>query len=249
MTARLTIAVQCHHFQKRLWWMLSSLACQTAAGAVIVDVAHVPGNGDPTTEEVCGLFPFARRRECPFDRSFQSRGLVRTSQLKDCRTEWLMFSDCDMVYHPEWVKGLLSELDAHHQDAPYMLSAGRISNAIADADSLVNAPAFRGYIIGDAFTRAAALPRIEMENVGAGYCQIVNVTHCPHAGYYVLRRNNPDWEWSTQGSNPKSDVQFRRRIESKAGPRQALPQWFTENWIHLNHRRDYDEKRHLEEQR
>jgi hypothetical protein len=33
------------------------------------------------------------------------------------------------------------------------------------------------------------------------------------------------------------------------GPRRMLPAWFTDNLIHLNHRRDKEFGRHLEEQR
>jgi len=103
-------------------------------------------------------------------------------------------------------------------------------------------------IVGGAFFKADKLQKRSMRNCGAGFCQIINVDHSPHEGYYVGIENR-DWDWIMRGSNPKSDMQFRRRISEKAGPRRGLPGWFSENAIHLNHDRDPEAGKHLENQR
>lgn len=247
----ITIAVQCHNFQRRFWWMLSSLAVQTAAASIVVDVAHVPGNGAPTTEEVCAIFPeLVRRSEFEFDAKFRARGLVRNVQMSECQTEWIMFADCDMVYHPTYFENLLAHLAAHHPEARHMIGSGRTSNPIGEADALVDgsAPIWPRPII-EPFQQASRLARVAMENVGAGYCQIVSMKHGAHGGYYVRPEECRDWPWERRGSNFVSDVRFRKRMVEAAGMWKALPQWFSDNAIHLNHARDLDHGRHLTEQR
>lgn len=256
MNPVITIAVQCHNFQKRLCWMLSSLAQQTQPELVQVDVACMIKNGQPTTEDVCEVFQdqgllYWLSAWTDYDK-FQRRGLVRNYQLKECETEWLMFGDCDMVYHPTYFDRLMEFL-AGHANATYMLSTGRTSNPKELTDKMVDkaftidSRAAREVV--SAFEQANALPKRPMRNCGAGFSQIINVKHCPHGGYYVTQEDCRDWDWAKSGSNPKSDMQFRRRIGKMGGPLVKLPIWFSENAIHLNHDRDPEAGRHLEHQR
>lgn len=248
----ITIAIQCHNFQHRLCWMLSSLVQQTQPGLVAVDIAHVRGNGNPTTEKVLALFSetLAIRSSAWDDFSkFQLRGLVRNRQIMECSTEWLMFGDSDMVYHPDYFNRLITELGHSHREARYMISSGRTSNPSGLTNFMVTDLADRYPItIAESFRRSDALVKRPMRNVGAGFCQLINMRHCPHGGYYVKPEENRDWRWS-RGSNPKSDMQFRRRIGRDGGARQKLPHWFSENAIHLNHDRDPEAGKHLETQR
>jgi hypothetical protein len=253
MTPRLTIAVQCHNFQRRFNWMMSSLAQQTKTDLVFVLVAHVMGNGKPTTEHVCSQFlgrVAYSLQPYPNITEFQYRGLIRNRQLTECPTEWLMFGDCDMVYHPEYFERLLVLLDEQHRNAPYMLSSGRrsqppeqkdLTNALVDSSDCFEE-------IPNAFEQAATLPAKHMPNVGAGFCQLINVKHCPHGGYYVNPEENYDWGWH-RGSNPKSDMQFRWRMNELGMKRHQLPRWLSRNAIHLNHDRDPEAGKHLETQR
>jgi hypothetical protein len=247
----ITLAIQCHNFQRRLCWMLSSLAQQTVPELVTVDIACMRENGKPTTEEVAGRFSGGLKVELDFwddFKAFQRRGFVRNKQLRECRTDWLMFGDSDMVYHPEYFERLCVELSLRHPVAKYMLSSGRTSNPKEKTNELVDFHVLdTAAEVAGAFKLADALPKHPMRNCGAGFCQIINVKHCPHEGYYV-DGSNRDWDWN-RGSNPRSDVQFRRRVSGLGGQRQALPDWFTAGAIHLNHNRDPDFGRHLEEQR
>ena len=99
----ITIAVQCHFFQRRLCWMLSSLAQQTEPEHVVFDVSFTPNNGDPSTEAVIEAFDQVNIGSKVWEdySVFQELGLVRTRTLRECQTEWLLFSDCDMLFHPE----------------------------------------------------------------------------------------------------------------------------------------------------
>lgn len=252
MTPAITIALQTHNFQRRLCWMLSSLAQQTKPGLVAVDIAHMPGNGRPTTEQVCTMFGerlTIRHRAWASMEQFQYRGLVRNDQIAACRTEWLMFGDSDMVYHPEYFERLVAELAANHARATYMISSGRMSNPKDRCNEVVNRfVTDKAVEVKDAWKLADTLEKRKMRNCGAGFSQIINYIHAPHGGFYVDPARNNDWSWR-RGSNPKSDMQFRRRISKLGGHRKGLPIWFTFNAIHLNHNRDPEAKRHLEEQR
>lgn len=250
--AAITIAVQCHNFQRRFCWMLSSLAQQTAPRLVHVEVACLAGNGRPTTWDVAKAVRGASVTVTHYEEFnvFQKRGVVRNDQLKACNTRWIMFGDCDMVYHPDYYARLVHLLDTEHKDATYMLSSGRISNPKDFTNLTVNSQVLNeAREVPDAFAMANRMEKVPMRNVGAGFCQIVNTIHGAHGGFYVDPATCRDWDWKSKGSNPKSDMQFRRRVSRAGGDRRALPQWFTDNAIHLNHNRDPEAGHHIEEQR
>jgi len=233
--------------------MLSSLSAQTCPDLVHVDVAFMPNNGNPTTESVIELFKdkISLSQSLFDDYSiFQRRGLVRNHQLLGCKTEWLLFSDCDMVYHPEYLARLKAELSANHANASYLISSGRLSNPKEVATRLVDtAVGIEPIIIKDAFKQAQQLPNKRKRNAGGGFSQLINVKFAPHGSYYVDPEQNRDWTWDNRYQKARSDVQFRKRIGRIAGPRQRLPKWFSFGLIHLNHNRDKEFKYHLEEQR
>lgn len=253
----ISIAVQVHNFQRRFCWMLSSLAQQTRPELVRVIVDYMPENGRPTTDEVCDLFDRRRggnlriyRKHWLSLEQFQFRGLVRNGQMARCRTEWIMFGDADMVYHPEYFERLSAELGATHAGANYLICSGRMSNPKNLTNDLVNSRVMdEAQVVAGSWALADRLPKNEMRNVGAGFSQIVNMKTGAHGGYYVNPKRNMDWSWG-RGSNPKSDIQFRSRLAKATGIlRRKLPHWFTESAIHLNHNRDPEAGHHLEEQR
>lgn len=253
MTPLITIAVQCHNFQKRLCWMLSSLAQQTQPDLVMVDVAHIAGNGNPTTESVCDLFrPYVAIKQSLWTdyQRFGMRGYVRTRQLQKCTTEWILFSDADMVYGPEYFERLAEELK-NHSNARYLIASGRRTCDIEPANQLVDScvkdsPA----IVPDAFAKALPISWRRIKGPrGVGNSQIANVKHGAHGGVYVPDDANPDKGWHTsRGQDTRSDLRFRGRM-CAGGPRFNLPEWFSANIMHLNHNRDKQAGKHIEEQR
>lgn len=134
--------------------------------------------------------------------------------------------------------------------ATYMLSSGRLSNPRQAANALVEEhQPTDGCHVSGAFALASTLPKIRRGNVGAGFSQLINVTHAPHGGYYVRKEETSDWSWDTRMQKARSDIQFRRRISRLGGPRRSLPHWFSAGLIYLNHNRDNEFGHHLEEQR
>ena len=258
----ITIAIQCHNFQRRLCWMLSSIYEQNKADEydIVVDVAYLKGNGEPTTEEVIEYFdPLfmlwqrPRIKQTAYENidKFQYRGITRTHQLQKCETDWMLFADTDMVYHPEYFSRLFKHLETEEDKSP-IFTAGRYSNTKEITNDLVNNYTCPEYNVGyPVFIDRAwnlcdeKLDKIKRGNVGAGYFQLVHMRECPHGRVYVRANKCKDHGWVNTWQKARSDQQFRRRI----GKKKKLPKWFSRNQIHLNHNRDNETKTHLEEQR
>ena len=244
----ITLCIQCHNFQRRLCWMLSSLADQTHK-AFTVDVAFFEEAGSPTTVSVLDMFrdrglDIVARPYDDFER-FERRGLTRNDQLRGCRTPWVWFCDSDHVYHPEYLVKLVPELE-RLADETRILTAGRMSSPVEATNRLVDSSVGDEPVyVGDTFKRASAFQAlVRRRSCGAGHTQIARMDGA-HGGVYVEEQRCRDWSWSTRLQKARSDIQFRSRCGGSTG----LPEWFSVNQIHLNHHRDNKFGRHLEDPR
>jgi hypothetical protein len=230
--------------------MLSSLLQQTEK-SIIVDIAYHRNNGSPSTEEVISLFKDKGLciNERPYDdfEYFQYRGLVRNDQIKECKTEWLLFSDTDMVYHPEFFGRLYENIDPSFK---YLYSAGRMSNPKEEANILVNGTSYP-CVVETPFEKANELSLIKRRSCGAGFFQLINYNNCNHGNEYVKPRRCRDNSWSKTFHKTKSDIQFRKKLKKgdEKYEMKQMDKWFTFNQIHLNHNRDNEVGYHIEEQR
>ena len=243
----ITLALYCHNFQKRLCWMLSSLLDQTVKPRVVVSCMQ--DNGTPKTEDVVGLFRDQLGMDIELDpyndiTVFEQRGIVRNNQLESCKTEWLLFADCDMVYHPAFFESLYGRLDEFPHDA--VICSGRKSChdvAIQDIDKLVNENVKTKpvYVVGS-FDKIIPMTPVRRACGGAGFFQLIHVDAAD--GYYVQSAIDHGWLdggiWKTY-----SDHVFRRRV----GKLHNLPRWFWRNQRHVNHFRDNQFDKHLDDQR
>jgi hypothetical protein len=228
--------------------MLSSLSQQTKC-TFEVDVAYLKDNGTPNTLSVIDFFSkigvAVRGRPYSDFSRFERRGYTRTDQLRAVTTEWIWFADSDHVLHPEFVERLVDEL-ARHPSESRLFSAGRMSLDPSTATPAVNntvltQPAYIPEAFSTAWHLGSLVPR---RSCGAGHTQITRVDGI-HQRTYVLEGRSLDWPWSTRFQKAQSDIQFRRRC----GGHVTLPEWFSRNQIHLNHKRDSDAKVHLLDQR
>jgi hypothetical protein len=253
----ITIAVQCHNFQRRLSWMLSSLVDQVNRDDynLVFDLAYVEEESDPSMKIILERFAkegiFIRERiYTGFDR-FQYRGLVRNDQLKDCSTDFMIFADSDMVYHKEFIHKLVDLMNNDSQYKGYggILMAGRFSNPISDSNALVDSRTYsEDPYVTDSWDSASTLKKIKRRSCGAGYFQLIDAKTCEHGGLYVAEKSCRDYGWYDGKNNmqkARSDRQFRRRVKIK----KQLPDWFHQGQIHLNHDRDNEHGSHLENQR
>lgn len=255
----ITVAVQCHNFQRRLSWMLSSLVDQNFRDKyeLVFDLAYVAEESDPKMSDILSTFrkdgiKIKDRKYDGFDR-FQFRGFVRNDQLKDCKTDMMLFSDADMVYHPDFIYSIvkLLTLDPEYKDYPGVLMAGRYSNPIEPTNELVDSKDYKfNTYVDNAWAEADKLDKVKRRSVGAGYFQLINTKKCNHGGLYVDEKSCRDWGWYDGKRNmqkARSDQQFRRRVREK----KHMPKWFHSHQIHLNHFRDntHGGGGHLETQR
>lgn len=243
---RLTIAVQCQHFERRLCWMLSSILQQTTDELPKVDIAHQAGVGDPTCEaisdEYMRLGLQVHLTTIRDTETFQRRGLARNIQCGSLTTPWVLWADADMVYHPEFFVRLYAEMDTA---GPGILTAGRWSQPNGNrgpTEALVETQRYPT-LVNRAYWWANRLPKVARRNCGAGYFQLIRTEELHW--YYVDSEECKDHDWRKTYSKCKSDRQFRKRI----GTQTKLPKWFSEHEIHLNHNRDNEIGRHIEEQR
>jgi len=242
---KIELAVSCHYFQKRFCWMLSSILQQVGELPEIeVSVAYIKNKGNPTIEEIVDCFQYngLSIQSFPYEDEsrFQYRGLVRTDMLQKSDADWIWFGDCDMVINPEFFNSAMIALSSdEYKDCDKCLYTGRHSTMLDETEDLVDEFDYPK-IIDRAWEMAYNLESVPKSNIGAGFCQIVNVKQMreKHGGYYINKVKDNSWDkfWKT-----RSDSHFRRRVGKK---KIDLP-WF----IHFQHRRDNEVGRHIEIQR
>ncbi|MFW5891393.1 MAG: glycosyltransferase family A protein [bacterium] len=254
----ITIAIQCHNFQKRLSLMLSSILAQEQKEMynLIIDVAHYSQNGIPSTEKVINYFKsknlnIISRSYKDYDR-FKYRGFTRNDQIINCSTNYILFADSDMIYHNEFFHKLMSLLKEDDQYKNYegIMTCGRwsqnnnlIENTNIFVDNLIDKDPI--YIENIWYLSDSKLDKVKRRNCGAGFFQLINMDLCEHENFYVNEDKCRDYNWDTKGQKAKSDQQFKRRI----GLKKKLPGWYSKSQIHLNHFRDSMVGKHIETQR
>jgi len=247
---KVEIAVTCHFFQKRMSWMISSLIQQQGdIPEIVFNAAYAIDTGEPSTQETLNYFS---KRTCGRPITFkhtpylgtselQYRGLVRNRQLANSDADFMFFSDSDMLFGPYWFSKLLPVLKAN-KDETRMMYTGRYSTDIAKSNVLVDSYRYPAIIPG-AFDMVSQLPKKKRRNCGAGFCQIVSVQSMRdnYGGLYVPPKKCRDFSWEKKYQKARSDTMFRH-IVGKRGV--DLPYL-----IHLNHIRDKQVGKHIEDQR
>jgi len=255
---QIEILTLCHNYQRRLCWDFTSLLNQnyTPGLKIIASVCAMEYNGDPTTEDVAFHFNhWATEDDVDFKvkvmtyepkdiERFAHRGYTRNDQVKelDVNTDWVLFSDCDMVYSPNFFAELdyrLSELQP--EMIPSVICVGRMSNDAQLVTNIIDNYAEEYPMRVKDVNGIAELSKRKMKNVGAGYFQLVRKEWLD--GYYVAEGTTRDKHMFKKGLNPRSDIQFRKRYERRL-------YWDMDNiQYHLNHLRDPDVEGHVEVQR
>ena len=251
---KIDIAVACVYFQRRLCYMLSSLSQQINPPEITIDIAYQPNNGSPTTEAVIDFFlnqQLARkeygvhtyfagtpnlkiRQTLCGDEIKGKRGTVRERQLQQSKADWILFGDCDHVYHPDFFNDLATQLAGPFKDDTKCLASTRISLAKDHCKDFFNRtlPGQYPCFIPDAAQTVSTWPVYRISPaMGAGYFQMANVDRLrrDHGGHYVPPKARRDNGWHT-----KSDRYFRQMLGGVA-------RITTKPQYHLNHERPREE--------
>ena len=242
----------CHNFQRRLAWMLSSIAQQEPYDADLhIDVACLPKNGEPSTERLVYSFG-SRGMNIGFTHHerevFAKRGLVRNRQIKqafDMGADWIFFADADNVYHPSFFRELVANLKGPCAGVTKCIYSKEKKHTEKEATDAHARMAMLSPHIPYAYLRASRIPTIQKGNkpVAAGCMQVCSMDAVMAAGgYYVTEQKCGDRHLFNKGQKARSDRQFRSRMGGSH--RIYLP-----TQIHLGHLRDKEEGTHLELQR
>ena len=242
------VALQCHYFQKRLCWMLSSILDQKGVGSnkISVTTAHIYKNGKPTVEEVAQHFREIgmdiRLIGYPDHERFQYRGFTRNDQLEQCDSDWMLWADTDMVYPPDFFSEVFRLLETpEYKNNPHCLYSARFSTTLKETNQLVDSFNYP-VVIPHPWDKVKDLPGALRRNIGAGYCHLVNVAVLKNSSqpYYNNPKKARDFPW-IRFAKARSDMYFRRRIGGQPIP---LPVQY-----HLQHVRDSDAGHHIDIQR
>jgi hypothetical protein len=254
---KIYFAVQCHNFQHRLCWQLSSIIQQNINPVdVIIDIASLPENGNPSTEFIIDTF---RKLGMKINHSlyslkqkekFAKRGFVRNDQVAKAikeKCDFIFYADCDNVYHPEFFAQLYIRLNQLKRPHTGVISSTNKPHTQVDITNKVVTDAVNiNPLVHQAYIRADHIPTIRKHNkpiAGGGMqiCGIQEIVSMNHGKYLYGKKNN-DKNLFTQGQRARSDIQFRGSLGGSFII-ETPPQ------IHLNHRRDKELGYHTEEQR
>lgn len=251
-------AFQCHNFQRRTCWMLSSIIQQSIwPFDIVVDIACMKNNGTPSTESIQEAFRVKGLdiRLTTFDNKdiFARRGIVRNYQTENAikeKSDYIFYADADNVYHPDFFKMLNWQLKSLY---------GRVDNCIYSCvkyhtimeitDEVINESIDELPIIYDSYNRAISIPELvipkeDRKNGAAPGCmQIVAVRDMVNKcnGIYC-ELPDKDQHLFNKGQKAWSDMHFRGRIGESYRIRLPI-------YVHLQHKRDKDVGYHIEEQR
>jgi hypothetical protein len=246
----IAFCIQCHNFQWRMCWQLSSILQQVGnIPEIRIDIASMNLNGKPNcTEDIisdfrkAGLLITHRIYEDNNRDRFAKRGLVRNDQLNDIEEDWIFFADCDNVYPTNFFENLWSHIKDNKTRK--ILTSITKNHTCPNKTQDILAQNNDKIIIKDAFLNADKIKTIRKHNkwVAAGCMQVVNTKVAKELGHYVNEKRCKDKHLFNNRQGAKSDIQFRRSL----GGSEFLQ---LDYQIHLNHKRDKEEGKHLEEQR
>lgn len=104
------ICVQVYAFQKRFWWMMSSIYQQSGGlDDIIVKInTHKDDKYNYLTDRLISVFSdkLNIKHKIYDDDNFNYRGYTRTNDIKEADGDWLFFTDADMLFHPKFFSDL-----------------------------------------------------------------------------------------------------------------------------------------------
>ena len=213
--ARIELVVQMRAFHKRFHWMLSGLTQQIDPPDFSVTVAI--DAADPYTDRLQGLkdvFPSLTINWVEYNSPrFNMRGLTRDDALQASDSEWLIFSDADMIYHPDMMR-LLGEHAGKPDAQDAISSVVRVRTTQSSADGVVSAADY-ATPIDAAYEKSLKLYADDPYKVSVaratGYFQMCRRDKALERGTYCQNHAPKDMPLGAKnGGECLSDVQFRR---------------------------------------
>lgn len=204
------ICVQQYAFTKRCWWQLSSLAQQKLCSNVTYKLNLY--KDDPFHKLNLQLIDTFRnlvnmKVKIWDDWHFMHRGETRNADLVEATSEWVIFMDADVAFHPSF----FNVINNANLKTDKMNVIRRFSTTIEDGYKLIDSQTYDDKPIADAVGKLTGLPLKQSCNIGAGYFQLVNVD-------YIKSQKLEYSKWrdrsikSRRGPSYKSDRYLRSKI-------------------------------------
>jgi hypothetical protein len=184
------------------------------------------------------------------DINFRKRGLLRNQQLKyaiDNKYKYIYLADCDIVYPDIFFESLYQKREQIKKCSYYL---PKLHTDVASTEDFIN-DFYNNTKVDkerDIYRKCSKIKTIDKKNkrVAAGNMQVCSVQEIinKNGGIYVEPNKTRDNDMIEKGQKARSDIQFRRSIggSNHIELNCAHP-------IHLNHSRDKEAGRHLEEKR
>jgi len=252
------ISVQMFEFQKRFWWMLSSLIQQKSWLGFSVPKINVKISAmslkdrfAPLTQKMIktfeGLIDISVK-EYTDPEIFGNRGLTRSYDIQETKSDWLFFTDADMIFHPEFFSEIAADYLEQWQGTGKIITSPRI-----------NVPAETAYRLANDFNYDCSAPvpgafktcwdlkgdySCKGRAPGAGYFQLIEVKYLKDNKITYCDRKRDRNLFHQNGNKFISDKVFRRKLngtivmkkpKDELGSRDIL-----KPLLHLNHWRKCD---------
>lgn len=239
-------------FQRRAHWQLSSLASQVPwKGHEVPRMRYVMSAhaSDPYRARNVDLLQsfdgLLRIQEWPVgDLTYGRRGHIRTRNLLETQSEFLLFVDADVVYHPHFMAKLGARLEAHRGN-PKVLAAPRMSMSFEDGYHLAQSVSY-AFPIARTWERTSAVktwPAAHGRISGAGFFQAI---HVPTVKKFLMEKYGqvfycaPEWnrdhDTFTNTHITRSDRYFRMLLGGIVEAPELIDQ------VHINHYRKNDKE-------
>ncbi len=249
------ILIFCHHFQRRLCWVLSSLLQQEPHGLeIIVNISGLEkDNGTPSNREVAAFFREkgldVRLREYETKEQIARPSLCKNDQIQNSSADWIQCHSADHVFSPGYFRSVEENI-RQFPDETRVMGSGNKTHSDADEtdaymDGMYERHGQKPVYVSEAFVLAHKIADIdEKVGRGAGGHFFFRREACMEltGGFYATVEECKDKHLFDQYMNTRSDPGFRGRMG-------GINKIRLEPLRHLNHARDKTEGRHLEYQR
>jgi len=247
--------VSCLNYELRHQWEVSSVVESYGDHMpdIILDVATLKGADNPLRypqAEAAKRNYRVKLRYYPTDKeTFAYRGMVRNEQIAraiEAKADWVYFSDCDRAYHPTYFSELCRHLKKLRRCNKLVAVRKRLCTDLDHTAQLIKDSHADGFHHVNAYYRASMLPLAwtRWYLLATGGMQVVRLARLKELGGYYANPNKRkrDQNMFTDGQRAHSDVYFRKRVGGSHMV--TLPPS-----LHLEHSRDKEAGKHLEEQR
>ena len=237
----------CHNFQRRMAWMLSSICQQKGiVPELIINIASMPNNGNPTTEDLVDFYKDKLQiKHIIFDESerdiFAYQQLVRERQIHSSKADWIYQPDSDHILTTNFFNYFSESLEIHRNCNCCIGSGGRWVTDVEETNKIMTEK-WSDLYIDNAYDKAIQIKMLDIKKQRVGshiaYRRQVFIDKGKNRYTHLMHDNN----LFKKGMGSHSDKVFRKNIGGLIGVH-----W--PKYVHLNHVRDKEIGYHSEEQR